>query len=87
MSAHLNRRRHADGRVRYAGAQAADEAHQNAMFVCWGALERAGLAVAIGGLRDEGRIGLSPALLNSLAIARGRDSARDPALSRVFPSP
>jgi len=33
--------------------------------------------MAIGGLRIEGRIGLSPALLNSLAIARGRDSAPD----------
>ncbi len=38
-----------------------------------------GLAMAIGGLRVEGRIGLSPALLNSLAIAHGGDSAADPA--------
>ena len=70
MSAHRNRRRHGDGRVRRAGPQAADEAHQNARFVRWGALERAGLG-------NEGRIGLSPALLNSLAIARGPDSAAD----------
>jgi hypothetical protein len=44
--------------------------------------------VAIGDVGNEGRIGLSPALLNSLAIAPNRDSPPDPApVVGVFPSP
>ena len=43
---------------------------RNAMFARWSLPVFAGLAMAIGGLRVEGRIGLSPALFNSLAIAR-----------------
>jgi hypothetical protein len=40
------------------------------MFARWSSPGFAGLTVAIGGLGIEGRIGLSAALLNSLAIAR-----------------
>jgi len=40
------------------------------------------------GAEAEGRIALSAAMYDSLAIARGRDSAADPAPVRgVFPSP
>ena len=74
--------------MRGALAQRAGEAPQTAMFARWSAPEPAGLGVAIGGLGNDGRIGLSPALLNSLAIAPNRDSAPDPVpVVGVFPSP
>jgi hypothetical protein len=47
----------------------------------------AGLAMAIVGLGNEGRIGFVAADVRSVAIARGQDSAPDPASSGVLPSP
>jgi len=58
------------------------------MFARWNTLDPAGLAVATDGMWIEGRIGLSPALLNRLAIACDRDSAPDSVpVVGVFPSP
>jgi hypothetical protein len=65
MSAHRNRWRHGDGRVGRAGVQAVDDVARSARFSRWSLPVFAGLAMAMGGLKVEGRIGLSPALLNS----------------------
>jgi hypothetical protein len=54
--------------MRRARVQAVDDVARSARFARWS-------PPVFAGLRIEGRIGLSPALLNSLAIARSRDSA------------
>jgi len=87
LSAHRNRRRHAEPR---APRRAATGGRRGSPKREGRPLEPARVRRLGRGdrrLEFEGRIGLSPALLHSLAIAHGRDSAPDPALSLGVPQP